>query len=136
MTVLLLALACKDSTGPSGPDIVGTWNATKIEFVREVNPATKVDIIAAGATGVFVFNANKTFAFTLGLSSGNSLSTGSWDETRTTLTIAVTNQVPTEVLSFGLALSGITLTLTGGTTTYDFGGGEEQALMNIVLVKQ
>jgi len=135
-----LVAACGSSsstTGPSLPNIVGTWQATKFEFVKIADPATKVELVAAGGSAVLVFGANQSFSATLSFpGSQPEVSSGTFTVTATTATITITNTVPTQVLNFALVLSGNTLSLTGGTATFDFGTGDVPATVNITMTRQ
>jgi hypothetical protein len=48
--VALAAGSCKDSTGPDVESLIGTWRATKAEYVSVADSNTKVDIVAQGST--------------------------------------------------------------------------------------
>ncbi|HEV8149419.1 MAG TPA: hypothetical protein VGP61_04475 [Gemmatimonadales bacterium] len=126
-----------DSTGPSLPDIVGTWNATKLEFVSKANAATKADVVALGATVHLVIAANNTFTSTL-TPPGQppDVGNGTYVETATTLTVTTTSDTPPEILVFSMVLSGTTLTLTGASSTFDFGSGPVPVFVNLTLTKQ
>jgi len=132
-----LAACGSDSTGNSIPNIVGTWRATKFEFVSVANAATKVDLIAAGGTGTIVISSNGSFSTTLTAPGQTPLvSTGTYVETATTLTITITNPPPTEVATFAMAVSGNAMVLTGAQVTFDFGSGDVPAYLNINLTRQ
>ena len=133
-----LAAACGgDSTGPNPPNIVGTWNATKLEFVSIANPATKTDVIAEGATASLTLTSTQTFTLTSTVpGQGAEVSTGTYVETASSLAVTITNPPPTETVTFDLVVSGVTMSLTGGTATFDFGAGEVPAHINITLTRQ
>jgi hypothetical protein len=126
-----------DSTGTDVPDIVGSWNVTRFEFVSKANAATKADLTTLGATANLVFAANKTFTLTANVpGQGVDVSTGTYVVTATTLTVTNTSETPPETLVFSMVLSGNTLTLTNGSSTFDFGAGDVPAWVNLTLVKQ
>lgn len=133
----LVAACSGDSTGNSIPNIVGTWRATKFEFVSVANAATRIDLIAAGGTGTVVISSNGSFSTTL-TAPGSSpiVSTGTYVETATTLTVTITNPPPTQVLNFTMAVSGSAMVLSGAQTTFDFGSGSVTAYVNINLTRQ
>ena len=131
----VLAGCGSDSTGIES-DIVGTWHATRFEFVNNANPANTVEAIALGASVTIIFNANHTFSLTLTLpGQPPEVSTGTYVVTATTLTITVTSETPVQTLNFTMSLSGNTLTLTGGATTFDFGTGEVAATINVTATR-
>ena len=139
--VLLLfvgaALACSnDGVGPSVDQIVGTWTATKVEYVSVSQPVQTVDLIAEGGTATLVLNANESYTFTL-TPSGEPpvIDTGDWDLDGDIFTVMPNGT--TFELQFEIALSGNTLTLSGADAEYDFDDDqqEEDAKMNLVLVR-
>ena len=140
---MLLALATaavagcsSDSTGLSIPDIVGTWHATKFEFVATANSSTKTDVIALGGVATVVLRADATFTITLTAPGQQPIvSSGSYSETATTLTIIITSETPTQTVTFTMDVSGSTMSLTGGVATFDFGSGDVPAFVNLTLVK-
>ena len=133
----LLAACGSDSTGANPPNVVGTWNATKFEFVSIANPTTKLDAIAQGASATLLLTSAHGFTLTLNAPGQvQQVSTGTYVETATTLTVTVTTPPPTQTLGFDLVVSGVTMSLTGGTTTFDFGSGSTPAHINLTLTRQ
>lgn len=128
---------CKDSpTAPDPATLVGTWNATKAEFVSVANPTTKQDIVAGGSTVTLALSTN-TFAFTI-TDPGQvpEAGTGTWSVSSDTLTLAWSTAFSGES-QFDFTLSGDHLTLTGGHLPHDFTVGNfEEALLNLILVRQ
>jgi hypothetical protein len=142
-TVLVSVLSCltvacsSSSTGPTVPNVVGTWNATKAEFIRVANPATKLELISAGASVKAVFAADNTFTLTASLPGTQpDVSTGTYTVTTSTLTLNITSNTPAENITFTLSMSGNTMSLTGGTAPFNFGNGDEAATVNLTLTKQ
>ncbi len=131
----LLAGACKSSTGPSTDSLVGTWDATKAEFVLKSNTSTKVDIVAEGSTVTLVLTANSFTLTTDDTRTEDASMSGTWSKTTDTLTLEPTGQSFT--LVFDMTLNGSTLTLDGGGVMFDFTstGTYEDAELNMVLVK-
>jgi hypothetical protein len=140
---MLLALATaaaagcsSDSTGLSLPDIVGTWHATKFEFVAQSSPSTKTDLVTLGGPATVVLRTDNTFTITLNAPGQQPIvSNGSWTETATTLTIIITSETPAQTVTFTLDVSGSTMSLTGGVATFNFGAGDVPAFLNVTLVK-
>ena len=131
-----LAAGC-GTTEPSLPNIVGNWLATKFEFVSVANSSTRVDKTTQG-TITMVITAT---AFSIsGGPAGQApqvFFSGTYTEAATTLAISGTDQGGhAETLTFAMALSGSTLSLTGATTNYDFGSGDVPAYVNLIWTKQ
>jgi len=131
----LLAGACKSSTGPSTDSLVGTWDATKAEYVKVSDTGTKVDVVAEGSTVSLVLTAS-TFTFTVDDARAEQTTlTGTWTKSTDTLTLEPSGVSYTIV--FEMTLNGSTLTLDGGGVMFDFTstGTFEDATLNMVLTK-
>ncbi|MBS1242166.1 MAG: hypothetical protein H6R40_1593 [Gemmatimonadetes bacterium] len=127
-----LAVACSDDTGPSEDELVGTWNATKLEFVA---PGVAVDAIAFGATMQLVLGSNGTYTVTLGFpGEGTETETGTWSASEDVLTLSGSDGD----MQFDMSLSGNTLTLTGADGEFDVDddGVDDPVTVNVTLVKQ
>ncbi len=134
--ILLIAAGCKSSTGPKVESFVGTWHATKAEYVSIANPSTKVDIITRGSTFTVVFSSS-TFVLTVTDPGQNpDVFTGTWSASIDTLTLTWTSGMSGES-QFDFSLDGNDLTLTGGHMPFEFTvGSPEEALLNLILVRQ
>ena len=140
--VLLVALAflgatgCKSSTAPDVDNFIGTWNATKAEYVSIADPNTKNDIIADGSTLTLVFSTS-TFVMTVtdpGMDPV--IRNGTWSVSSDTLTLTWTTGFSGES-QFDFILNGDNLTLIGGHLPYAFTpGNSEDAILNLILVRQ
>jgi len=140
--ILLVAAAflgftgCKSSTGPDVDSFIGTWNATKAEFVSVANPSTKVDIIAQGWTLTLVFNAS---AFTMTIQEPGEaawVGSGTWASSIDTVTLTWSAGTSGES-QFDFALAGDHLTLEGGHMPFEFTAGvHEEAILSLILTKQ
>lgn len=134
--LLVAATACGgDDNGPSGDDLVGTWQASKLELVSVANPATKVELIASGGTLVLVLNEAKTFSMTQTVpGSPDEVTTGTWSASIDVLTLTY----GMGTYQFDMVLSSNTLTLTGADGSYDFNGDDtdEPAKINLTLHRQ
>ncbi len=132
--LVLGAAACSDS-GPSMDSFVGTWTASKAEFVRVADATDKVEIIAQGGTFRITFNADSTWVATITAPQNvPDTSGGTWSasvDVLTLVTVGLSGQT-----QFDFVLSGNTVTLTGGHVTWDFGTGDEEALLNVTATKQ
>jgi hypothetical protein len=136
-TVAFLSVpGCKSSTGPDTDDLVGTWLATKAEYVKIADSNAKVDIIAAGSTLSLVLSSS-TFVLTVtDPASDPVISNGTWSKSIDTLTLVPTTGWLGES-QFDMTLSTNHLTLTGGHMPFAFTpGNPEEAILNLNLVKQ
>lgn len=136
VAAFLGATACKSVTGPEEDEFVGTWDATKAEFVSDANPATSVDIITQGGTLALVLNAS-TFTMTIKESGKpDRVGNGTWSSSIDTMTFTWSSGMSGES-QFDFILSGSRLTLEGGHMSHDFVPGNfEEAIVNLILVRQ
>ncbi|MFN8177903.1 MAG: lipocalin family protein [bacterium] len=120
-----------DTTGPSPQGVVGTWQATKIEYVQQSPPAS-VDLIALGATAQLVLDSDHTFVYTL-TASGQSpdVNSGTWQLSGQVMTVSPEG-MPFS-WQFEITLAANKLTLTGADGEFDFNGDDvmEPAKMNL-----
>jgi hypothetical protein len=132
----LASTGCKSPTAPDMDSFIGTWNATKAEFVSIANSSMKVDIIAGGSNLVLVFSSN-TFTLTITDPGQNpNVATGTWSSSIDTLTFNWTTGYSGES-QFDFSLNGNNLTLTGGHVPFYFTpGNPEEAILNLILVRQ
>jgi lipocalin-like protein len=129
-------LGCgSDSTGSETVNLVGTWHATHAQATSIAHPATTLNLIAAGVTLQVVFTANHTFTSTSTFP-GNApeISTGTYTQTATKLTLTNDQNSGGDVVVFDLALNAGTLSLTGANIGFDFGAGEEASRLDLTLV--
>jgi len=129
------ALACgSDGVGPSPDEIAGTWTATKMEYVSVSQPVQTVDLIDEGGTATLALNANGTYTFTVTPNGEpQTVDTGDWELDGDIMTVLPDGT--TFQLQFDVALAGNTLTLTGADAEFDFGSGDEDAKLNLELVR-
>lgn len=132
--VLLLALACGDSTGISAEKLAGTWTATEFVFTNQANLSQSVDWIPLGASFTLTIRADSTFTTTLREPGGVvDTDTGIISVAGNVLTIAESGQgSPTP---FTAVRDGDVLTLTTTDADFDFDGDgtDEPASLRIVL---
>lgn len=137
VTAVLGAAGCKSSTGPQDEsDFIGTWNATKAEYVSIADSNTKADIVARGSTLTLVF-ASSTFVLTI-TDPGQSpeIFSGTWSASTDVMTLTWTSGMSGES-QFDWSLDDDELTLTGGHMQFDFTpGSPEEAILNLILVHQ
>ncbi len=135
--VSICAAGCKgDPTAPDVKTLVGTWNATKAEFVSVANSNTKVDIIAQGSTLTLALSSS-TFVFTItDPGQAPEVTTGTWSASSDVITLSYTTGSSGES-QFDFVLNGDRLTMTGGHVPHDFTVGNfEEAVLNLILARQ
>lgn len=128
--------ACTDHSNDV-PDVVGTWNATAATVTNAANASETTDLYAAGARFKATFNSDLTFQSILtDPVAPPDTTNGTYTETTSTLTLTDTGPGSTGPVAFALTRTGNTLTILGGTTTFDFGSGVVAAKLDITFVKQ
>ncbi len=136
-TGAILALACSDDdgNGPNRNSIVGTWDATSMEFVLKTNPAIRVDVVSDfAATVTVVFNDDGSFTVLVQVpGEPDDLITGTWSVSGNTMTLNPDGE-PFD-WQFAVSLSGDTLTLEGGDVAFDVDddGDEDECDLDLVL---
>ncbi len=114
-----LVLACKEGTGPSRSDLVGTWQLVKCEFVSTQGLGT-VELIAGGGSGTMTLTATDTIRVSVTPASGSPLTfTGTYQVNGIDL-LQVTPAGVSWYYAFDMSLSGGTLTLSNGSGEWDF----------------
>ncbi|GBD32291.1 hypothetical protein HRbin33_01255 [bacterium HR33] len=126
----ILAAACGETTGITIADLVGTWNATKLEFTNKSNPLQKVDVVPLGARLTIVVEP-----------SGRAISTFSFQDFSDVDTSQIVIRGDTLLVDdrrLLFTLSGNTLTITDNNESFDFNqdGAEEPATLLAVLLRQ
>ena len=131
---LAVAAGCSDTTGITTADVVGSWNASVIEFTNIANTAQQVELVAAGATLTLVLDAAGTFALTVTPPGGpTDTENGTWLVDDGDLVMMGT--VDPDPIRYSAARSGDTLTVITNQAEYDFNGtGDEPARLRMVLV--
>jgi len=100
LIIVTLGLAgCQNATSDTTDAVVGKWNGTG-------SAAGLILTVAAGNTWV---------------GSGTSTGSGTWSKTGSTYTVIQTSVTPNVTMT--ATISGTTLTLISGTTTYTFSKG-------------
>ena len=133
----ILTLACGDDNGngPNRNSIVGTWDATSMEFVLKSNPAVRVDAVNEfAATVTVVFDDDDSFTILLQVpGEPDELITGTWSMSGNTITLNPDGE-PFD-WQFSISLSGDTLTLEGGDVAFDVDddGDEDECDLTLVL---
>jgi hypothetical protein len=134
--MLLAAAGCKSSTGPEDEtSFIGTWHATKAEYVSVANSGTKADIIAQGSTLSLVFSSGSFVLTITDPGQDSEVFNGTWSASKDVMTLTWTSGLSGES-QFDWLLDGNTMTLTGGHMPFDFTpGSPEEAILNLILVK-
>lgn len=137
LPVLALAsVTCSDSNGVDPDSLLGTWDATKMEFTSVADPQDKEDVIAdLGGEFVMIIAANGgcTGELTVPPDPLENMA-GTWSASADVFTLHWSGD--THTTQFDMTLSGNTLTLAGGDVNYNFGTGDEPAKLTVVLVKR
>jgi hypothetical protein len=143
LTVSLgVALAACSGDGGTAPDPTtfnGTWVATKVEYTSVANPATKVEVIALGASLTVQLNNNGSYTSTLTMpGEAPEATTGTWNASAEVFTLHWLEGGFTHEMQFDWTMSGPTLSLVGADSDFDFAGNDEflPAKLNVTLVRQ
>lgn len=136
MLVAALAAACGGGGSGAAPaELVGSWGATRLEFVSAAAPTTRVEVIAQGASLTVVLSEGGTFEETLQVpGEPDEDRSGAWSASSDILTLTYS---PTSSMQFGYTLAGDTLTLGGADGEFDFDddGSDEAAKVNVTLTR-
>jgi hypothetical protein len=138
--ILLTSAACGDGgSGPEPSELAGTWHATKVEFVSMADPGQRIELVSLGGTVTMTLAEASTFRIDAS-TPGEPMetTTGSWSASRDVLTFHWLEGPFTHEWQFDMTLSGNTLTLSGAHDSFDFddNGVDEDAFLNVVLVRQ
>lgn len=136
---IALAACSGDGTGPNPTTFDGTWVAAKVEYISVANPATRVEVIALGASLTVQFNGNGSYASTLTMPGETPEATaGTWNASAEVFTLTWAEGGVTHEMQFDWTMSGATLTLVGADSDFDFAGDGEflPAKLNVTLVRQ
>ncbi len=131
-----LSWACKEGTGPSQSDLVGTWQVVKCEFASTQGLGT-VDLIAGGGSGTLTLTATDTIRLSVTPASGSPVTiTGTYRVDGIDL-LQVTPAGANWYYAFDMSLSGGTLTLNNGSGEWDFNNDTqlEPAKLNLTMTR-
>jgi hypothetical protein len=134
---LVLGGSCKSSTGPVDEEgFVGTWRATKAEFVSLADPNTKADIVAQGSTVTLAFDETTAVLTITAPGENPQILNATWSASVDVLTLTWTSGANGEA-QFDYVLSGDNLSMDGGHMPFDFTpGNPEEAILSLILVRQ
>jgi hypothetical protein len=108
-------------------------------MVNSANPSQKVELIGLGATLTISFDDDQTCVMVETFpGEPDEIHHGTWNSSRDVLTIQYTQGPYTITYQFDWALSANTLTLSGAHGMFDFDGDDidDDAILNLVLVRQ
>ncbi len=131
-----LSWACKEGTGPSQSDLVGTWQVVKCEFASTQGLGT-VDLISGGGSGTLTLTATDTIRLSVTPASGSPVTlTGTYRVDGIDL-LRVTPAGASWYYAFDMSLSGGTLTLNNGSGEWDFNNDTqlEPARLNLTMTR-
>jgi hypothetical protein len=136
--LVVLAAACRKDTvtSPNAQGLTGTWQATKAEYVRADDLSLTYDVVAHGGTVTLTLTSTD-FTLTVTQSGASpQVTPGTWTSTTDLMTLTPSGVSFTWV--FEMSQSGNNLTLTGAHVEFDFNGDgtNEQARLNLTLVRQ
>jgi hypothetical protein len=143
-----LCLACGGDAGgssggggstvaPSTSGLVGTWKATRAEFVNTTNSSQRVEIVSMGTSLTLALDVSGSYTQKIvDPGQAGQTTSGRWTSTKDTL--ALTPGGMTWQIEFDMTLSGSTLTLNGGHVAFDVNvdGKDEETLAYFTLVRQ
>ncbi len=134
LTLTLAVVACGGGSS-STPDLVGTWSASKYEFVS-TSSTTRVELISQGVSATLVLKADRSYEVIV-RSPGQPDETisGAWSNSADVLTLRESGRSGEQ--QFQYTLSGNILTLSGANAEYDFDGDGtmEEAKLNVSAVR-
>lgn len=140
LALLPFAASCggdEETTGPISNDLIGSWDATRIELISVANPDVNVELIALGANGRLVLESNGNFGLSVGVpGEPTEFAGGTWSSTNV-LTLSFDSGDIEGTWRFNYVLNGDDLRLTGAAAEYDFNGDdvEDPALLNLTMVR-
>lgn len=132
---LALALAACGSTAPSASDVVGTWHATRVQYVSTTGLGT-VDLIASGGTATLTLSADSTYEFRVTPTGGAEVvSSGTWSMSIDVMTVRETGVMGE--MQFDMVVTASTLTLGGASAEFDFNGDgtDDPATVNLAFTR-
>jgi hypothetical protein len=130
----LIATACATGTAPPADDFVGTWQATRVEYVSTGGMGT-VDVIDLSWVVTLELNADQSAVLTMTPpGSAPQVTNGTWSNSIDVFNFTVG---AASGWSWDYTLSGGTLTLTGADSSWDFDDNQTQddAKFNLTLTK-
>ena len=135
--VLLGATGCQTVTAPGVEYWIGTYDATKAEFVSVANPNLWADLVAQGWTVVLEINASILTMLFQPTGDPAVSATGTWSASADVLTVDWTSGFSGESeFEYIFNSDGSQLTLTGGHVSGEIAfGNPQEAILNLILEK-
>jgi hypothetical protein len=121
--------------GPEPEEITGLWHATKAEYISRDVPPLRADVVALGGSVTMDFQAHDRFRYVETRAGGWSVTIdGNWNCDGDEMQCLPDGGY---YWVFGVQLSNGTLSLTGGSNTYDFNGdgAPEPGTLDLVLIR-
>lgn len=127
----LVLFGCSDDSGTNSNDsdnLTGTWKLIEFSYTSKANPSQKVDWVAEGMSLTMTIESNGNFS-----ASGSYMGfpysySGHMNESDAGIDDGDDDTIITR--------SGNTLTITDENESYDFGNGDEPAILKQVYQKQ
>jgi hypothetical protein len=143
LTTGLTSCGSDKVTAPRKSQLVGIWDATKVEYVNLANSNEKVEIISTGGSGILDLNSDGTFQLIItpyGFDA--STLTGTWQLTGasdTKMVFTYPADAAQASTTFNMILDGASLSLTGGELDagWDFTGDGtlDPVTLNLAFVR-
>jgi len=146
----LLSVSCGGSTNPSGSggggggggaglsaSLVGTWNATRFEFVADANSSVTADLIPMGASVVVTIQSSGRYTIDQSMpGQPNEHMQGMMTVSGGTMTMVDDNDPANNTVA-SYSVSGTTLTVLSTDETFDFNGDgvDENADLHATFTK-
>jgi len=138
LSALAVAIACGDGdvTGLTASRLVGTWEATHIEFVNRNNPLQVVDFSGQGIGLTAVFRSDGRYTLTLHAVGMPESFAGRWALEAGQLVLR--DDADPDPVRYDASLSGNMLTAVTNDAEYDFNGDatDDPATLRMVLIRQ
>jgi hypothetical protein len=143
LAAALLAAGCGSdegtgsTTSPTALSVVGTWKATRAEFVSATNSSLRVEVVAGGTSVMLVLESGGTYRQQVtDPGEQGETTTGTWSATKDVLTLTPTGM--SWNMQFDMTVSASILTLNGGHVEFDVDrdGVDEEALAYLTLARQ
>jgi len=138
LSALAVGIACGDGdvTGITANRLVGTWEATDMEFVNRNNPLQVVDFAGQRAGLTAVFRSDGRYTLTLHAVGIPESFAGSWEVQAGQLVLR--DDGDPDPVRFDVSLSGNRLTAVTNDAEYDFNGDatDDPATLRMVLIRQ
>jgi hypothetical protein len=127
----LIVSGCSDDSGTNSNDLgnlTGTWKLVEFSYTSKANPSQKVDWVDQGMNLTMTIENNGNFSVSGNYQGFTYSYSGHFDEGNDTIDDGDANTT--------ITMSGDLLTITDENESYDFGNGDEPAILKQVYQKQ